>query len=221
MKARLSQMARAARDCTHGCYFAGHCLTPPNGKPIATPIVFVLPSQNENFGNTAAEATAAGTPVVVTEDCGIAPLLAGIAGLVVPHNAQAISRAIERVLTEPDLHAQLSAGCKKAASRLGWEEPAQEMESLVSPTCRRREPRVIIASPRLCRVLQITFKLQTATELLVAQPFLAVSPGHCKTLRPKKISPVRERSCANLFRHLATLSDHIPPPLSQIQTETT
>ncbi|HEX7697597.1 MAG TPA: glycosyltransferase, partial [Candidatus Acidoferrum sp.] len=34
--------------------------------------VFVLPSQNENFGNTAAEAVAAGTPVIVTEQCGIA-----------------------------------------------------------------------------------------------------------------------------------------------------
>src|SRR5207245_11071089 len=37
--------------------------------------VFVLPSQNENFGNTAAEAVAAGTPAIVTEQCGIAPLI--------------------------------------------------------------------------------------------------------------------------------------------------
>src|SRR3981189_2026543 len=42
--------------------------------------VFVLPSQNENFGNTAGEAVAAGTPVVVTDKCGIAPLLADVAG---------------------------------------------------------------------------------------------------------------------------------------------
>src|SRR4029077_1685806 len=34
--------------------------------------VFVLPSQNENFGNSAAEAVSAGTPVIVTEQCGIA-----------------------------------------------------------------------------------------------------------------------------------------------------
>jgi len=77
---------------------------------------------------------------VITENCGIAPLLVGVAGLVAPHNTQAISRAIERVLTEPELHAQLSAGCKKAASRLGWEEPAQEMEAsyrqLVGPESR-------------------------------------------------------------------------------------
>src|SRR6202790_4449323 len=92
--------------------------------------VFVLPSLNENFGNTAAEAAAAGTPAVVTEGCGIAPLLAGVAAMVIPHNVNALSRALERVLTEPDLHAGLSAGCKQVTSRLGWEEPAQEMESL-------------------------------------------------------------------------------------------
>jgi glycosyltransferase involved in cell wall biosynthesis len=66
---------------------------------------------------------------VITENCGIAPLLVGVAGLVVPHNAEAMSRAIARVLTEPALCAQLSAGCKQATSRLGWEEPAQEMEA--------------------------------------------------------------------------------------------
>ena len=68
--------------------------------------------------------------MVVTEGCGIAPLLADVAGLVVPHNAEEISRAIARLLTEPGLHAQLATGCKEATSRLGWEEPAEEMESL-------------------------------------------------------------------------------------------
>jgi glycosyltransferase involved in cell wall biosynthesis len=92
--------------------------------------VFVLPSQNENFGNTAAEAVAAGTPVVVTDKCGIAPLLADIAGLVAEHDAAALARAIARVLWEPGLHARLSAGCRKVAARLDWEEPAREMETL-------------------------------------------------------------------------------------------
>jgi glycosyltransferase involved in cell wall biosynthesis len=92
--------------------------------------VFVLPSQNENFGNTAAEAAAAGTPVIVTEGCGIAPLLAGVAGLAVPHDAAAIALAIERVLVESGLHDRLAAGCSEAAARLGWEEPVKAMEAL-------------------------------------------------------------------------------------------
>jgi glycosyltransferase involved in cell wall biosynthesis len=92
--------------------------------------VFVLPSQNENFGNTAGEAVTAGTPVVVTDKCGIAPLLADVAGLVVAHDAAALAQAIGRVLCEPGLHAQLTAGCRKVATRLDWEEPAREMETL-------------------------------------------------------------------------------------------
>jgi glycosyltransferase involved in cell wall biosynthesis len=92
--------------------------------------VFVLPSQNENFGNTAGEAVAAGIPVVVTDKCGIAPLLADVAGLVVAHNAAALTLALARVLWEPGLHERLTAGCKKAAARLDWDEPAQEMERL-------------------------------------------------------------------------------------------
>jgi glycosyltransferase involved in cell wall biosynthesis len=92
--------------------------------------VFVLPSQNENFGNTAAEAMAAGTPVLVSDRCGIAPLLEDVAGLVVPHDAGKLSNALKRVLGEDDLHARLAAGCEKVTSRLGWSEPVREMEAL-------------------------------------------------------------------------------------------
>jgi glycosyltransferase involved in cell wall biosynthesis len=92
--------------------------------------VFVLPSQNENFGNTAAEAVAAGTPVIVTEQCGIAPLLADEAGLVVPHDPAALSEALLRVLGDAEVRARLAAGCAKVTSRLGWDEPVRDMEKL-------------------------------------------------------------------------------------------
>ena len=92
--------------------------------------VFVLPSQNENFGNTAAEAVAAGTPVIVTEKCGVAPLLANEAGLVVPHETGALANALKRILGEPELRERLAAGCPRVAARLGWEEPVAEMEAL-------------------------------------------------------------------------------------------
>jgi glycosyltransferase involved in cell wall biosynthesis len=129
MKARLSQMAQWLGISTR-VLFCGPLFDAAKWEAYADADVFVLPSQNENFGNTAAEAAAVGTPVVVTEGCGIAPLLAAVAALVVPHDVSALSRALERVLTEPDLHARLSAGCKQITSRLGWEKPAQEMESL-------------------------------------------------------------------------------------------
>jgi len=92
--------------------------------------VFVLPSQNENFGNTAAEAAACGTPVVVTENCGIAPLLAGTAGIVVRHETSEVAAAVKEVLSDGELRERLAQGAKSAASRLGWDEPVSEMERL-------------------------------------------------------------------------------------------
>jgi len=129
MKMRLSQMVERL-GITSRVLFCGPLFDAAKWEAYRDADVFVLPSQNENFGNTALEAAAAGTPIVVTENCGVAPLLAGIAGLAVPHGAKAISQAIERLLTEPTLHAQLTAGCKETAAQLGWGEPAKKMESL-------------------------------------------------------------------------------------------
>jgi poly(glycerol-phosphate) alpha-glucosyltransferase len=92
--------------------------------------VFVLPSQNENFGNTAAEAVAAATPVVVTEQCGIAPLVKDVAGLVVEHDAKSISNALERLLRDTQLHAKFVSGCAELTARLSWHEPVTQMETL-------------------------------------------------------------------------------------------
>ena len=101
--------------------------------------VFVLPSQNENFGNTAAESMAAGTPVIVTEQCGIAPLVQG-AGLVVLHDVSAVSNALHSVLTDAQLHARLAAGCQEVTARLDWEQPTADMVSLYSALISGRSP---------------------------------------------------------------------------------
>jgi glycosyltransferase involved in cell wall biosynthesis len=100
--------------------------------------VFVLPSQNENFGNTAAEAVAAGTPVIVTEKCGIAPLLAEEAGLVVRYDPAALSEALGRILIDSELRGRLVRGCANVTSRLGWEEPVREMEMLYTTLASRQ-----------------------------------------------------------------------------------
>lgn len=92
--------------------------------------VFVLPSQNENFGNTAAEAVAAGTPVIVTERCGIAPLLANQAGLAVKHDVRELAEALASILTDNKLRGHLQSGCVKVTMELGWEGPVRKMESL-------------------------------------------------------------------------------------------
>ncbi len=92
--------------------------------------VFLLPSQNENFGNAAAEAIACGTPVIVTDRCGIAPLVAGRAGLVVPHDRGALQAALGQILEDSSLRDRLRKGCAEVARELTWEEPLNVLEKL-------------------------------------------------------------------------------------------
>ncbi len=103
--------------------------------------VFVLPSQNENFGNTAAEAIACGTPVLVTDRCGIAPIIDRRAGIVVPHDRGALEAGISEILGDSALAARLRAGCIGVARSLSWAEPLAQMESLYRELMAERRDR--------------------------------------------------------------------------------
>jgi glycosyltransferase involved in cell wall biosynthesis len=92
--------------------------------------IFVLPSQNENFGNTAGEAVAAGTPVVITDQCGIAPLLANVAAIEVKHELEDLTKGIKELLENEGLYRRLKQGCATAVERLSWKVPLREMEAL-------------------------------------------------------------------------------------------
>ncbi len=91
--------------------------------------VFVLPSQNENFGNTAAESAACGTPVIVTNRCGIAAFV-GRAGLVIPHDRVELGRALGQLLDAPDLRKQWQDGCAEMAGKLSWADPLGQNEKI-------------------------------------------------------------------------------------------
>jgi len=91
--------------------------------------VFVLPSQNENFGNTAGEAAACGTPVIVTDRCGIAPFV-GAAGEVIPHDLAALENALGKMLGDPMLRENRRAGCRAFVDSLSWEGPLDQTEEM-------------------------------------------------------------------------------------------
>jgi glycosyltransferase involved in cell wall biosynthesis len=129
MRSRLEQMS-GKLGLAPRVHFCGPLYGKSKWGAYRDADVFVLPSQNENFGNSAAEAVAAGTPVIVTHDCGIAPLLADLAGLAVAHEVEAVSQALARLLSDRELHARLAAGCRVVVSHLGWEEPIRQMEEL-------------------------------------------------------------------------------------------
>src|SRR5207302_9326200 len=91
---------------------------------------FVLPSRNENFGNAAAEAVAGGVPVVVTECCGIAPLVRDRAGVVVPCEVEALRSALVRLIADQALRDRLPAGTAEASRALTWDDPVAQLERL-------------------------------------------------------------------------------------------
>jgi glycosyltransferase involved in cell wall biosynthesis len=129
MKAQLEQAA-AQLDAGPDVQFAGPVFGRDKWAAYRDADVFVLPSQNENFGNTVAEAVAAGTPVIVTEQCGIAPLVANEAGIVVRREVRDLAEALAHVLKDEQLRGHLQAGCVKVRLNLGWDGPIREMESL-------------------------------------------------------------------------------------------
>ena len=140
MQGRLEKQA-GERGVRERVTFAGALFGEEKWSAYRDADVFVLPSQNENFGNTAMEAAAAGTAVVITENCGVASLLGNTGGIVVRHETSEVTRAVKEVLSDGELRKRLAQGGKSAAGRLGWEEPVSQMELLYG--------RVAVSTPKV------------------------------------------------------------------------
>jgi len=126
----------AGPDDRHGVAPAGervHVLPVSDAPPrhlYPQADVFVLASEGESFGMVAAEAAAAGTPVIVSDRCGIAGFFQDGEALVVPYERGAIVEAIRRVLTDAGLREQLARGGPEAARRTSWDRVANMQESI-------------------------------------------------------------------------------------------
>ena len=92
--------------------------------------VFVLASAGESFGMVAAEAAAAGTPVIVSDRCGIAGFFEDGEALVVPYERGAVVDAIRRVLSDTQLRERLARGGPEAARRTSWDAVADTQERI-------------------------------------------------------------------------------------------
>ena len=88
-------------------------------KYIARADVFALTSQYEGFGNVLVEAMACGVAVVATRSPGTLEIVSvGIDGLLVDrHEAGAVAKALERILTDDVFRKRLSTGARSSAQR--------------------------------------------------------------------------------------------------------
>lgn len=93
--------------------------------------VFALTSSAEAFGVTILEAMACGTPVVVSDDCGIADVVKNKAGLVVPNEKEPIRQALYTLLADAKMRQQFGqAGRALIWQNYSWSNIAKQMEQV-------------------------------------------------------------------------------------------
>src|SRR5919201_2414810 len=110
-----------------------HVLPPTDEPPFdlyRAADVFVLPSAGESFGMVAAEAASVGTPVVLTDRCGVASFFDDGEALVVPYARNAVVDAIRRVLSDEELRGRLARGGIEAARRTSWNRVTDAQEAI-------------------------------------------------------------------------------------------
>jgi glycosyltransferase involved in cell wall biosynthesis len=94
--------------------------------------VLVLPSRSENFGNVVLEAMAAGCPVAVTAEVGLAATVRETgSGIVVDGEPARLGEALRNLMADaPRRDAMGRRGACAAAEHFGWPAVAREMETV-------------------------------------------------------------------------------------------
>jgi glycosyltransferase involved in cell wall biosynthesis len=105
--------------------------------------VFVMPSTWEGFGVAAAEASAAGLPVVATNVYGIPDVVRdGDTGLLTPpRNPVALAKAIGRLVEDPRMRARMgAAGREYVARHYDWSQNAAQMAAIYERLLEKKPP---------------------------------------------------------------------------------
>ena len=93
--------------------------------------VYVLPSSYEVFGRTLLEACACGTPVIVTDRCGLADVIDGQVGLVTPYDKNALSKAILDILSDNSKRQEFGENGKLLVrDKFNWDTIVNRIEDI-------------------------------------------------------------------------------------------
>ena len=106
--------------------------------------VFVLPSKDryESFGNVVLEAMACGTPVIVTNNCGISEWITDDVGCVVECDKEQLHDAILKVLINDSLKRRFGEdGRKLVGNNFNWDKIVTAIERLYEEIIHLNEPK--------------------------------------------------------------------------------
>jgi glycosyltransferase involved in cell wall biosynthesis len=91
--------------------------------------IYALTSSYDMFPTSILEALACGTPVVVTDRCGIADVIKDKAGLVVPYEKEPLAQALANLLSDEKLRNKFSHDGKELVQeQFNWTNIAQQIE---------------------------------------------------------------------------------------------
>jgi glycosyltransferase involved in cell wall biosynthesis len=112
--------------------FLGPVDGPDKAALLHRAVALVLPSYSENFGNSALESMAAGRPVVVTPEVGLAAIVQEEkAGIVTSGDPTHLGAALRDLLADrAAANAMGQRGAKAARRRFGWAAVAAQMEQV-------------------------------------------------------------------------------------------
>jgi glycosyltransferase involved in cell wall biosynthesis len=88
--------------------------------------LFAFPSLYEGFGLPVLEAMQRGVPVITSTTTSLPEVAGDAAKLVDPTDVDALARALEEVVGDPGLHAELAERGRVQAGRFSWQATAAE-----------------------------------------------------------------------------------------------
>jgi glycosyltransferase involved in cell wall biosynthesis len=120
--------------------FLGPVLGADKAALLHHAVALVLPSYSDNFANVVLEAMAAGCPVVVTPQVGLAQAVQeGAAGLVTEGTPDALGGALRELFAAPQRRAEMGRnGIGMARERFGWPVVARQMAAVYEDIIEQR-----------------------------------------------------------------------------------
>jgi glycosyltransferase involved in cell wall biosynthesis len=125
-----------ALDLTDSVSFVGQVDATQRAELMSSAAIYVLPSDDESFGMSVAEAMAAGCAVVTSPYVGVAQDAAGAdAGVIASQDSTAIADAILALSSHPDRCAEMGSRAREYVRvNLTWDSIARNLSGIYAHT---------------------------------------------------------------------------------------